>query len=49
MKILYLKGYKRLLRQNQRVIIDFLVYIRYEAQAKHIKPFLKNIKVTGGQ
>ena len=39
MKILYLKGYKWLLSQNQRVRIDFLVYTRYEVLAKHIKPF----------
>ena len=41
MNILYLKGYKWLLSQNQRVIIDFLGYIQNEALAKHIKPFLK--------
>ena len=50
MKILYLKGYKWLLSQNQRVRIDFLGYRRYEALAKHIKPFFKkNIKVKGRQ
>ena len=49
MKILYLKGYKSLLSQNQQVRIDFLGYIQYEALAKHIKPFLKNIKVKGCQ
>ena len=49
MKILYLKGYKWLLSQNQRVRIDFLGYRRYETLAKHIKPFLKNIEVKGGQ
>ena len=43
MKILYLKGYKWLLSQNQRVRIDFLGYRWYEALAKHTKPFLKNI------
>ena len=50
MKILYLKGCKWLLFQNQRVIIDFLGYIRYAALAKHIKFFFKkNIKVKGCQ
>ena len=39
MKSLYLKGYKWLLSQNQRVRIDFLGYRQYEALAKHIKPF----------
>ena len=39
MKILYLKGYKRLLSQNQQVKIEFFGYRRYEALAKHIKPF----------
>ena len=42
MKILYMKDYKWLLSQER---IDFLGYIRYEALAKHIKPFLKYIKV----
>ena len=45
MKILYLKGYKWLVSQNQQVRIDFLGYLRYERLAKHIKPYLKNIKV----
>ena len=49
MKVLYLQGYKWLLSQNQRVRNDFLGYRRYEALAKHIKPFLKNIKVKGRQ
>ena len=49
MKILYLKGYKWLLSLNQRVRIDFLGYIRYEALAKHVKLFLKNIKVKRHQ
>ena len=49
MKLLYLKGFKWLLSQNQRVRIDFLGYIRYEALAKHIKPFLKKIKLKGRQ
>ena len=49
MKILYLKGYKWLLSQNQRVRNDFFGYRRYEALAKHMKPFLKNIKVKGSQ
>ena len=39
MKISYLKGYKWLFPQNQRVRIDILSYIRYEALVKHIKPF----------
>ena len=43
MKILYLKGYKWLLPQNQRVRLDFLGYIQYEALTKHIKPFLKTL------
>ena len=41
MKILYLKGYKWLLSQNQRVKNDFLGHRRYEALTKHMKPFLK--------
>ena len=41
MKILYLKVYKWLLSQKQRVGFDVLGYRRYEAQAKHIKPFSK--------
>ena len=45
MKTLYLKGYKWLLSQNQQVRIVFLGYRWYEALAKHIKPFLKSIKV----
>ena len=49
MKIWYLKGYKCLLSQNQRVRIDFLGYKRYEALAQHINLFLKNIKVKGRQ
>ena len=44
MKILYLKGYKRLLSQNQHVRNDFFGYRRYEALAKHTKPFLKKHK-----
>ena len=39
MKILYLKGYKLFLSQNQQVRIDSLGYRRYEPLAKHIKPF----------
>ena len=49
MKMLYLKGYKWLLSQNQRARIDFLGYRRYEAQATHIKSFFKKkqvLKVT---
>ena len=34
MKILYLKGYKRLLFQNQRVRNKFVGYRRYEALAQ---------------
>ena len=49
MKILYLKGYKWLLSQNQRVRNNFSGYRRYEALAKHIKPFRQNIKVKGHQ
>ena len=49
MNILYLKVYKWLLSQNQRVRIDFLGYRRYEALAKHINPFLKKHKVKGRQ
>ena len=41
MNILYLKSYKWLLFQNQRVRNDFFGYRRYEALAKHIKPFFK--------
>ena len=41
MKMLYLKGCKWLLSQNQRIKNDFLGYWRYYALAKHIKPFLK--------
>ena len=33
-----------LLSQNQQVRIDFLGYMRYEALAKYIKTFKKNIK-----
>ena len=49
MKIWYLKGCMWLLSQNQRVRNDFFGYRRYEALAKHIKTFLKNIKVKGHQ
>ena len=41
MKIFYLKGYKWLLSQNERVRNGFFDYRRYEALAKHIKPFFK--------
>ena len=42
MKILYLKGYKWLLSpQKKRVRIDFFGSIRYQALARHIKPFKK--------
>ena len=41
MKILYLKGYKWLLSQNQQVRNEFFGYRWYKPLAKHIKPFLK--------
>ena len=41
MKILYLKGCKWLLSQNQQVRNDFFGYRWYETLARHIKPFLK--------
>ena len=41
MKILYLKGYKWLLSENQRVRNDFFGYRRHEALAKHVKAFFK--------
>ena len=41
MKILYLKGDKKLLSQNPQIRIDFLGYRRYEAMAKHIKTLFK--------
>ena len=41
MKILYLKGYKWLLFQNQRVRFEFCGYRQSETLAKHMKPFLK--------
>ena len=37
METLYLKGFKWLLAQNQRVRNDFFGYRRYEALAKHIE------------
>ena len=37
MKVLYLKGYKCLLSQNQRVRNNFFGYRRYYALAKHLK------------
>ena len=43
MKILYLKRYKRLLSQKQRVKNHFFGYRRYDALTKHIKP-LKPLK-----
>ena len=48
MKILYLKGYKWLLSQNQRVRNDFFGYRQCEALAKHMKPLnpYENIKLT---
>ena len=47
MKILHLKSYKCLLSQNKRVKNSVFGYKRYYALPKHIKPFLKNIKVEG--
>ena len=41
MKILYLKGCKWTVPQNQRVRNDFFGYRRYEELAKHMKPFFK--------
>ena len=43
MKTLYLKGYKWLVSQNQQLRIDFRDYRRYNALAKHIKPFFKKM------
>ena len=39
MKILYLKGYKWLLFQKQRVRNGFLGYRQFQTLAKHMKPF----------
>ena len=47
MKTLYLKGYKWLLSQTQRLRIDFLGCRRYKALAKHVKPFLEKILKPG--
>ena len=44
MKSLYLKGYKWLLSQNQRVRNDFFGYRRYYTRAKHIKLLKKTLK-----
>ena len=41
MKILYMKGYKWLLSQNQRLRNETFGYRRYEALVKHIKSFFK--------
>ena len=49
MKILHLKNYKWLLSQNQQVRFDGSGYIWYKALAKHIKSFLQNIELKGGQ
>ena len=46
MNILYLKGYKWLLPQSQRVKMTFLVI---DVLVKYIKPFLKSIKVKRRQ
>ena len=39
MKLLYLKGYRWLLSQNQQVRIYFFGYRQYEALTKHMKLF----------
>ena len=39
MKILYFKGYKWFLSQNQQVRNGIFGYRRYEAVAEQIKPF----------
>ena len=50
MKILYLKGYKWLLSQNQGLRNDFFGHKRYYELAKYIKTSLKkNIKLKGRQ
>ena len=41
MKIFFLKDYKRLVSQNQRVRNDFFGYRRYQSLAKHSKPFVR--------
>ena len=41
MKILYSKGYKCLLSQNQRVRNDFFGYRQYEGLAKYSQTFLR--------
>ena len=41
MKILYLKNYKWLSSQNQRVKTDVFGHRRYYALVKHIKTFFK--------
>ena len=49
MKILYLKGYKWLVPQNQQVRTDFFGYRQSQAPDNQVKPFLKNIKVKQRQ
>ena len=49
MNILFLKDYKWLLSQNQRLRFDVFGFGRYKALAQHIKSFLENIKVKGRQ
>ena len=49
MKILYLKDYKWLVPQTQRVKNDAFGYRQYEALTQHNKLFLKNIKVKERQ
>ena len=49
MKILHLKGCKWFLSQNQRVRNKIFVYRLYEALAKHVNLFYKNINVNGRQ
>ena len=41
MKILYSKGYKCLLSQNQRARNDFFGYGQYEGLAKYSQTFLR--------
>ena len=49
MKILYLKGYRWLLSQTQRVKNHFFGYRRYKTLAKHIRPFLKTSEKMGNE
>ena len=49
MNIFYWKDYKWLLSQKQRGRNGVFGYRRYEALAKHIRFFLKDIKAEGCQ